>query len=501
MAWVKERNAESTGELTQSDRFRALEQRLLEILDSDARIPAIQKEGRYYYNFWRDAKNPRGPLAAHHAGGISQGQARLGSRARPRRPGQAGSERTGSGTEPRRCGPSTSWPWSRCRAAGPTRPSSASSTLRPRRSSRTATRCPRPRARSAWRGRRQRLRRHRLRPGLVDGVGLSANRQGVEARHAAGRGRGRLRGPDRRTWASSAHRDLTPGFERDIVIRTPTFWTSEMLPPPRRQARQDRQARRRPGLASTANGCCSSCDPTGPSAARRTPPVALIAIDLEAFLKGDRAFDVLFEPTERKSLGRLQPDAPSYPAQRAGQRAEPHRGLDASRRPMAPRAAAGPARVRRGERPRGRRRRLRRLFPEHHRLPDADDAGDGHRRRRTGRDAQAAPRVLRRRGPGRLAARGRLEGRHPHPLFPGRPQATSSSTARTRRCSTATADSRSRCVPLTDRPSARPGSRRGASTSSPTSAAAASSARSGTTRRSRPTGTRPTRTSSPSPRT
>ena len=60
MAWVKERNAESTGELTRSDRFRSLEHRLLEILDSDARIPTIQKLGRFYYNFWRDAKNRRG---------------------------------------------------------------------------------------------------------------------------------------------------------------------------------------------------------------------------------------------------------------------------------------------------------------------------------------------------------------------------------------------------------------------------------------------------------
>ena len=40
--------------------FQALERRILEILDSDARIPAIQKIGPYYYNFWRDAKNPRG---------------------------------------------------------------------------------------------------------------------------------------------------------------------------------------------------------------------------------------------------------------------------------------------------------------------------------------------------------------------------------------------------------------------------------------------------------
>ncbi len=60
LAWVKERNAESTSELTKSERFQALERRILEILDSDARIPTIQKIGPYYYNFWRDAKNPRG---------------------------------------------------------------------------------------------------------------------------------------------------------------------------------------------------------------------------------------------------------------------------------------------------------------------------------------------------------------------------------------------------------------------------------------------------------
>ena len=51
LAWVKERNAESIGELTRPERFRALEHRLLEILDSDARIPSIQKLGRSYYNF------------------------------------------------------------------------------------------------------------------------------------------------------------------------------------------------------------------------------------------------------------------------------------------------------------------------------------------------------------------------------------------------------------------------------------------------------------------
>src|SRR5262249_43790550 len=58
--WVKKQNAESMAELTKSKEFKALEKRLLAILDSDDRIPFVSKAGPYYYNFWRDAKNKRG---------------------------------------------------------------------------------------------------------------------------------------------------------------------------------------------------------------------------------------------------------------------------------------------------------------------------------------------------------------------------------------------------------------------------------------------------------
>jgi prolyl oligopeptidase len=60
LAWVRERNATSTAELAENDEFRALEKRLLAIFDSDDRIPYVSKLGSHYYNFWRDAKNPRG---------------------------------------------------------------------------------------------------------------------------------------------------------------------------------------------------------------------------------------------------------------------------------------------------------------------------------------------------------------------------------------------------------------------------------------------------------
>jgi len=58
--WVRERNTVSQGALEQTGGFAELRSDLLAILDSDARIPAVSKRGEYYYNFWRDKKNPRG---------------------------------------------------------------------------------------------------------------------------------------------------------------------------------------------------------------------------------------------------------------------------------------------------------------------------------------------------------------------------------------------------------------------------------------------------------
>ena len=51
------------------------------------------------------------------------------------------------------------------------------------------------------------------------------------------------------------------------------------------------------------------------------PGGSLLAIDFEGFLKGERDFDVLFEPTERKSLDGFSPTQDQGDPQRAGQRA------------------------------------------------------------------------------------------------------------------------------------------------------------------------------------
>ncbi len=60
LAWVKARNAESAKELEADPAYRTQEEGILKILDSEAKIPYISKDGDHYYNFWKDAKHPRG---------------------------------------------------------------------------------------------------------------------------------------------------------------------------------------------------------------------------------------------------------------------------------------------------------------------------------------------------------------------------------------------------------------------------------------------------------
>ncbi|MGH7741177.1 MAG: S9 family peptidase, partial [Candidatus Eiseniibacteriota bacterium] len=60
LEWVKAHNARTTAELAQSDEFKSMQARFLDILDSDARIPTVEKLGTYYYNFWRDKTHTRG---------------------------------------------------------------------------------------------------------------------------------------------------------------------------------------------------------------------------------------------------------------------------------------------------------------------------------------------------------------------------------------------------------------------------------------------------------
>jgi prolyl oligopeptidase len=60
VAWVKEQNAKSQGELEAVPQYKPIFARSLEIYDSNARIPFPSVKGRFVYNFWQDKAHERG---------------------------------------------------------------------------------------------------------------------------------------------------------------------------------------------------------------------------------------------------------------------------------------------------------------------------------------------------------------------------------------------------------------------------------------------------------
>jgi prolyl oligopeptidase len=58
--WVRSQNAVSRAELEARPEFETIRTRLLSILNSEARIPYLDKHGDHYYNFWHDAAHERG---------------------------------------------------------------------------------------------------------------------------------------------------------------------------------------------------------------------------------------------------------------------------------------------------------------------------------------------------------------------------------------------------------------------------------------------------------
>jgi prolyl oligopeptidase len=58
--WARGQNAITQKELEASPDFKPIQERLLAIYDSKARIPYVAKHGDFFYNFWRDAQHVRG---------------------------------------------------------------------------------------------------------------------------------------------------------------------------------------------------------------------------------------------------------------------------------------------------------------------------------------------------------------------------------------------------------------------------------------------------------
>ena len=306
LAWVKERNAESVGELTGSERFRSLDHRILEILDSDARIPYVQKIGRYYYNFWRDATNPRGLWR----------RTTLDEYKKAKPSWEIVLDLDALAKEE-----NVHWVWNDAQPLKPeyklalvflSRGGADASVVREFDLTKKAFVkdgyvLPEAKSQVSWRNSDSVFVGTDFGPGSLTTSGypriVKEWKRGTPLAEAA-----LVLEVQPGDMSASAFRDLTTGFERDIVVRRPTFWTNETFL--RRDGKLKKIDKPDDARASFVREWLLLQLRSDWTVGGKTYAAgALLATKLESFLNGDRVFEVLFEPAERKSLGGIQLDA------------------------------------------------------------------------------------------------------------------------------------------------------------------------------------------------
>jgi prolyl oligopeptidase len=299
LAWVRERNAESAKALTGGEAFTALERRILSILDSKERIPLVSKIGDHVYNFWRDAANPKGvwrrtTLAEYR-------------KAEP-------AWETVLDVDALAKAENENWVWHGATVLEPddrfclvslSRGGADADVVR---EFDLATKAfvkdgfalPEAKSRVAWRDHDSLFVASDFGPGSLTSSGYPRTvrewTRGTPLADAPVVFEGKAD-----DMSVAAYRDLTPGFERDFVVRQVTFWTNELFV--RRDGTlvkvekpDDANASvHREWLVIELRSAWAIGGVTHPAG-------ALVAIEFEAFLKGDRTFDVLFTPTPRTSL-------------------------------------------------------------------------------------------------------------------------------------------------------------------------------------------------------
>ncbi len=299
LAWVSKQNAESLSALTASEAFTVLKDHLLSIYDSEARIPYITKAGAHYYNFWRDTNHKRGVWRRTTLDEYRKAEPTweivldLDALAK---------------------GEGENWVW---KGAHFLKPSYRRCLVRLSRGGADAVvirefdlatqsfvtdgfSLPEAKSHVTWRGMDSLFVATDFGPGSLTASGyarvLKVWKRGTPLREATTVFAGRPK--DVRVWG---YRDMTRGYERDFVfhyvatrkiqrflrrhdalirIKTPDdakvmFWRQHLLIELRRVWQIGHQT---------------------------YPAGALLATDFEAFLRGQREFDVLFQPTERQAL-------------------------------------------------------------------------------------------------------------------------------------------------------------------------------------------------------
>ena len=300
LEWVCARNAETVKELGSSPGFAQLEGDILRILDSDAKIPSITKAGAHFYNFWKDARNPRGlwrrttleeyrkaepkweVILDLDALGKAEGQSWVWHGAQFLKPGY------------RRCLVSLS-------PGGSDASAVREFDVETRSFVKGGFELPVAKSQVSWIDADTLFVGTDFGPGSMTTSGYPriAKRwkRGTPLASAVTVFEGQAT-----DMAAGAAHDATRGFERDFLYRSPTFFTQEMflLAPDGSKRKIDVPADAEPSVHR--EWLTIRLRSPWTLGGRTHPAGSLLAADFQAFLGGSRDLTVLFTPTPRTSL-------------------------------------------------------------------------------------------------------------------------------------------------------------------------------------------------------
>ncbi|MFM8635330.1 MAG: prolyl oligopeptidase family serine peptidase [Planctomycetia bacterium] len=299
LEWVRARNAQSVSAIAETDAFRQIEPRILSILDSKEKIPFVTKIGDRFYNFWRDATNPKGvwrrtTLEAYRTP-EPEWETVLDIDALSRAEGENWVWHGATVLEPqdRLCLVSLS-------RGGADADVVREFDLVTKTFVDGGFTVPEAKSRVAWRNHDSLFVATDFGPGSLTTSGYPRTvrewARGTDLAAAPLVYEGR---PE--DMAVAASRDLTPGFERDFVSRQITFWTNELF------LRRDGTLVKieKPDDANAMvhrEWLLVELRSPWTIGGRTYPAGALLAADFENFLAGSREFRMLFEPGPRTSL-------------------------------------------------------------------------------------------------------------------------------------------------------------------------------------------------------
>ena len=300
LAYVEAQNAVTLKELQSKPEYPAIKQESLAILNSRERIPYVRKLGPLVLQLLARCRQSARPVAADDAGRISQGRAGLGNGSRSRRPRQDRERELGLGRIERAAPRLRALAWFLFLAAAAMPKSCASSISKRSNSSKDGFSLPEAKSEATWRDKNTLYVGTDFGPGSLTDSGypriVKRWKRGTPLADAPTVFEGQKTDVSASAWV-----DHTPGFFREGFNRSIAFYNSEtFLTVGEKNVKIDVPNDAESNFFRQWLTVRLRSDWTVGGKTYKSG--AMIATKLDAFLRGERKFEVLFEPSPRVSL-------------------------------------------------------------------------------------------------------------------------------------------------------------------------------------------------------